>query len=202
MRTAYIALGSNLASQAGSPEVTLAAAASKLGSLGRLESRSSLYSTTPLGFADQPRFLNAVVALETELAPSALLEKLLSIEKDFGRNRADSIPNGPRTLDLDILLLGDLQISEPSLEIPHPRLAERAFVLIPLAEIAPEIVVASHGKTVAQLLQTLLNNREGDADAVVRVQSDAWRAGASLDSDGPDDSLRAAPRAPDADRRR
>jgi 2-amino-4-hydroxy-6-hydroxymethyldihydropteridine diphosphokinase len=202
MRTAYIALGSNLASQAGPPEVTLAAAASKLESLGRLASRSSLYSTAPIGFGDQPRFLNAVIALETDLAPAALLEKLLSIEKDFGRNRADSIPNGPRTLDLDILLLGDLQVSEPGLEIPHPRLAERSFVLVPLAEIAPEIVVASHGKTVAQLLQTLLNNCEGETDAVVRVQSNAWRSGASRDADDSDDSLRAAPHAPDTDRRR
>ena len=132
MRTAYIALGSNLASRAGPPEATLVAAASSLASLGRLVSRSSLYSTKPVGFADQPRFLNAVLAVDTELEPQAVLAKLLSIEQEYGRDRAAGIPNGPRTLDLDILLLGDLKISRPGLEIPHPRLAERAFVLIPL----------------------------------------------------------------------
>lgn len=199
MRTAYIALGSNLASQVGSPEATLAAAASKLESLGYLTARSSLYSTKPVGFANQPRFLNAVMALETELAPSTLLEKLLSIEKDFGRNRADGIPNGPRTLDLDILLIGDLQVTEQNLEIPHPRLAERAFVLIPLNEIAPEINIVSHGKTVAQLLHSI---QEGESDAVVPFQSDLWHAGVDRDSHDPGTPLRAAARTPHSDSRR
>ena len=99
--------------------------------------RSSLYSTAPVGFADQPRFVNAVVELETELEASDLLERLLAIEVEFGRDRAAGFANGPRTLDLDILLFGNRKISEPGLEIPHPRLAERAFVLVPLNEIAP-----------------------------------------------------------------
>jgi len=205
MRTAYIALGSNLASRAGPPEATLVAAASSLASLGRLVSRSSLYSTKPVGFAEQPRFLNAVLAVDTELEPQAVLARLLSIEQEYGRDRAAGIPNGPRTLDLDILLLGDLKISRPGLEIPHPRLAERAFVLIPLHEIAPEIIVPSHGKTVAQLLETLLKGRQGEADAVVRVESEAWRADAGRDAPHPDVSLRAearAARAADSDRRR
>ena len=204
MRTAYIALGSNLASRAGPPEATLTAAASSIASLGRLVSRSSLYSTRPVGFAEQPRFLNAVLAVDTELEPQAVLAKLLGIEQEYGRDRAAGIPNGPRTLDLDILLLGDLEISRPGLEIPHPRLAERAFVLIPLHEIAPEIIVPSHGKTVAQLLETLLKGREGEADAVVRVQSDAWRAGTGRDAPDPDASLRPetrAARASDSNRR-
>ena len=109
MLTAYIALGANLASWAGPPEVTLAAAVERLGSLGRVTARSSLYSTEPVGFAEQPRFVNAVVALETALEPRELLNKLLGIEKEFGRDRSASIPNGPRTLDLDILLIGHLQ---------------------------------------------------------------------------------------------
>jgi 2-amino-4-hydroxy-6-hydroxymethyldihydropteridine diphosphokinase len=204
MRTAYIALGSNLASGAGPPEATLVAAASSLASLGRLVSRSYLYSTKPVGFADQPRFLNAVLAVDTELEPQAVLAKLLSIEQEYGRDRAAGIPNGPRTLDLDILLFGDLKISRPGLEIPHPRLAERAFVLIPLHEIAPEVIVPSHGKTVAQLLETLLKGRQGEADAVVRVESEAWHAGAGRDAPHPDASLRAEARAAgvaDSDRR-
>ena len=175
MRTAYIGMGGNLASWAGTPEITLAAAALRLESLGRLVCRSSLYSTEPVGFAAQPRFVNAVVGLETELEPKELLRCLLDIEKEFGRDRAAGIPNGPRTLDLDILLFGDLQIGEPGLEIPHPRLAERAFVLIPLDEIAPDAAVPRR-KTVAQLLEDLLEGSQTEAGAVVRIKSDAWEA--------------------------
>jgi 2-amino-4-hydroxy-6-hydroxymethyldihydropteridine diphosphokinase len=190
MRTAYIALGSNLTSPAGSPEVTLVSAARNLQSLGVLRSRSSLYSTEPVGFADQPQFLNAVVAVDSELGPQALLDDLLVIEKGYGRDRSAGIPNGPRSLDLDILLLGNLQVSEPGLQIPHPRLAERAFVLIPLNEIAPEIIVPGHQRTVAQLLQTLLEKNKGKSHAVVQVQSDVWRARGN--SGDPDGALRAA----------
>ncbi len=139
--------------------------------------RSGLYSTRPVGYADQPRFLNAVVALETELAPRALLDALLAIEHDFGRDRSAGIPNGPRTLDLDMLMLGDLCLREAGLELPHPRLAERAFVLVPLNEIAPQAAHPCHGTTVAQLLHLLRQNCQDDLDAVVPIQSDAWRAG-------------------------
>jgi len=172
MQTAYIALGANLASRAGSPAATLAAATARLGELGRVAARSSLYSTAPVGFAQQPRFVNAVVALETALEPRALLNKLLVIEKEYGRDRSAGIPNGPRTLDLDILLIDDLNIHEPGLEIPHPRLAERAFVLIPLNEIAAHLTIADCGKTVSELLQTLEKSRQGETDAVVRIESD------------------------------
>jgi len=191
MRTAYIGMGANLDSWAGPPETTLAAAAVRLQSLGRVACRSSLYSTEPVGFARQPRFTNAVVALETNLAPRALLDGLLAIEQEFGRDRTAGIANGPRTLDLDILLFGDLLVSEPDLEIPHTRLAERAFVLVPLTEIAPQAVDASHGKTVAQLLQALLKSRESEAHAVVRIQSEIWRAGAGAADAG--DALRTEP---------
>jgi 2-amino-4-hydroxy-6-hydroxymethyldihydropteridine diphosphokinase len=176
MRTGYIGMGGNLASWAGAPGATLAAAVVRLESLGRLVRRSSLYSTEPVGFAAQPRFMNAVVALETELAPRELLNGLLAIELEFGRDRAEGIKNGPRTLDLDILLLGDLQISEPDLRIPHPRLAERAFVLVPLNEIAAEVVVPGRGKTVMQLFDCLREGSQADADAVVRLQSESWFA--------------------------
>jgi 2-amino-4-hydroxy-6-hydroxymethyldihydropteridine diphosphokinase len=178
MRTAYIALGANLSSWIGPPQATLAAAAKRLEQAGRVTARSSLYSTAPVGFADQPRFVNAVVALETELEPRALLNKLLAIEKEYGRDRSAEIPNGPRTLDLDILLVDDLQITEPELELPHPRLTERAFVLVPLHEIAPKLQIAGNGKTVSKLLQTLENRRKDETNAVVRMESDDWRAAA------------------------
>ena len=176
MRTAYIGMGGNLASWAGAPEATLAAAALRLGSLGRVARRSSLYSTEPVGFAAQPRYVNAVVALETVLAPRELLDGLLAIEQEFGRDRAAGVVNGPRTLDLDILLLGDLVIREQGLEIPHPRLAERAFVLVPLNEIAAEVIVPGCGKTVEQLLTILLEGSKRDTNAVVRIEYDAWEA--------------------------
>lgn len=174
-------MGANLASSAGTPEATLAAAALRLQSLGRVTSRSSLYSTAPVGFAAQPRFVNAVVALETDLDPQGLLIRMLSIEREFGRNRAAGFPNGPRTLDLDILLFGDLVIHAPDLEIPHPRLAERAFVLVPLGEIAPQLVDARSGATVSQLLHSLKDKTRSETDAVVSIQSDGWRPVAGSD---------------------
>jgi 2-amino-4-hydroxy-6-hydroxymethyldihydropteridine diphosphokinase len=177
MRTAYIGMGGNVRSVAGSPEATLTAAVVRMGSLGRVACRSSLYSTEPVGYAEQPRFINAVVALETELEPRALLAELMAIEKEFGRDRTAGVANGPRTLDLDILLYDDWRVSEPGLEIPHPRLAERAFVLIPLRQIAPGIVASKEGRTVSQLLDSLFPHGENQIDAVVEVQSDGWRAG-------------------------
>jgi 2-amino-4-hydroxy-6-hydroxymethyldihydropteridine diphosphokinase len=181
MPLAYIALGSNLPSPAGPPSATLAAAAERLASLGRITARSSLYSTAPVGLTAQPRFLNAVVALDTDLAPRPLLDSLLAIERHFGRDRAAAVPNGPRTLDLDILLYGDLALLEPGLEIPHPRLAQRTFVLVPLAEIAPHARDPRSGLTAAQLLANLLPNaappgNEPIAQSVVPIQSTHWLA--------------------------
>ena len=177
MHTAYIGMGANLPSWAGVPEATLTAAALRLESLGRVARRSSLYSTEPVGFADQPRFVNAVVSLETELLPRELLDNLLKLEQEFGRDRSGGIENGPRTLDLDILLFDDVQISEPDLEIPHPRLAERAFVLVPLREISPEIFDAGDGKTVSQFPHISGRKCESGVDAVVLIQWNGWRAG-------------------------
>ena len=138
MTIAYIALGANLPSPAGPSDATLVAAVKRMSEMGTVVECSSLYSTAPVGFAEQPRFLNAVVEIETHLGPRELLVSLLGIEREFGRERASEIRNGPRTLDLDILLYGDLMVSESGLEIPHPRLAEREFVLVPLNEIAPD----------------------------------------------------------------
>jgi 2-amino-4-hydroxy-6-hydroxymethyldihydropteridine diphosphokinase len=181
MQTAYIAMGGNQPSWAGTPEATLAAAALRLESLGRVLCRSSLYSTAPVGFAAQPRFVNAVVALGTELGPRELLDELLRIELEFGRDRAAGFANGPRTLDLDILLLGNLEVSEPGLDIPHPRLAERAFVLTPLNEIAAGVLIPGYGKTVEELLFSQVPKAgpgaprsKGAPDAVVRVDCDGW----------------------------
>ena len=178
MPTAFIGLGANLPGAAGSPEATLAASMPRIEALGRLVARSSLYSTQPVGYANQPRFVNAVVALQTELAPRALLNKLLAIEREFGRDRSSGIPNGPRTLDLDILLFGDQIVSEPDLEIPHPRLSARAFVLVPLAEIAPHAVDPTSGSTMGQLLQSLREKADNSIDAVVSLTTGIWRAGA------------------------
>jgi len=162
----------------GPPAATLSAAVRQLGALGNVKQQSSVYRTEPVGFADQPFFLNAVVALETDLDARTLLNKLLTIEKEFGRDRSAGIPNGPRTLDLDILLSGGIELNEPGLELPHPRMSERGFVLVPFAEIAPHLLIPGSGKTVAELLHTLQTTRKGDIDAVVPIKNEMWRSAA------------------------
>ncbi len=184
MTTAYIGLGANLPSPAGPPEATLAAAAERMASLGRIVGRSRLYSTTPVGLADQPRFLNAAIALETEPSPRSLLQGLLAIERNFGRDRTANILNGPRTLDLDILLFGDFVVSEPDLKIPHPRLSERAFVLVPLSEIAPQARDPRTGASVLQLRCALFPNSGSERQAVFPVESSLWRPGPDCDDAG------------------
>jgi 2-amino-4-hydroxy-6-hydroxymethyldihydropteridine diphosphokinase len=171
-------MGANLPSPAGPPEATLAAAAARLESLGRVVARSSLYSTAPVGFAAQPRFVNAAAIVETALTPFELLGAVLIIEQEFGRNRADGLANGPRTLDLDILLYGDFVVGGSSLVIPHARMAARAFVLVPLNEVAPQALDPRSGITVSQLLQSLFpspGNEGNEIDAAVKIQSDLWR---------------------------
>lgn len=153
-----IALGSNLPSPAGSPRQTLDAAVLRLAELGQVIAVSSYYETAPVGFADQPAFLNAAALLETSLQPRALLDRLLAVERDFGRDRSHGIPNGPRTLDLDILLCDDLVLDTPDLQIPHPRMHQRKFVLTPLAQIAPHLVHPVLRKTVGQLLKDIQND--------------------------------------------
>jgi 2-amino-4-hydroxy-6-hydroxymethyldihydropteridine diphosphokinase len=141
--TSFIGLGSNL----GDPAAQIRRAMQALAAMPetRLVRRSSLYRNPPAGYLDQPEFVNAVARIETRLAPRDLLEQLLAIERAHGRAR--DFPNGPRTLDLDILLYGERTVREPGLTIPHPRMLERAFVLVPLAEIAPETVVPGGGRS-------------------------------------------------------
>ena len=126
----------------------------------RLVRGSSLYRNPPAGYLDQPEFVNAVAEIETRLAPRDLLEQLLAIERAHGRVR--DFPNGPRTLDLDILLYGERTVREPKLTIPHPRMVERAFVLVPLSEIAPDAVVPGGGR-VADLAAKL------DASGMIKL---------------------------------
>ncbi len=142
MTRAYVGLGANL----GDRERTLLAAVEELrGEDGIvIVSVSTLRETEPVGVGDQPRFLNGAVALETTLPAAALLHRLLSLEQRFGRVRVPG-QHGPRTLDLDLLLYGDEAIEEPGLTVPHPRLHERRFVLEPLAELAPSLVIPGHG---------------------------------------------------------
>ena len=139
---AFVALGANL----GNPAQQVAAGVEALAMLPntRLAAVSPFYRSAPVGYAGQPHFVNAVAKIETALAPRELLDALLAIERNFGRIR--DVKNGPRTLDLDIALYGDSQVSEPGLEIPHPRMRERAFVLVPLADIDPDQVVPGLGR--------------------------------------------------------
>jgi 2-amino-4-hydroxy-6-hydroxymethyldihydropteridine diphosphokinase len=195
MTMAYIGMGANLPSSAGPPEATLVAAVQRLGWLGRIAGASSLYSTEPVGYAEQPRFVNAVVALETHLSARQVLESLLCIERAFGRDRSGGIQNGPRTLDLDLLLMGDEVIREEGLELPHPRLADRAFVLVPLHEIAPDLVIVTLGRSVKELLHAWRGATKEESNAVLPLQSDLWRNGRSGH-----DSLRAGEANPDGDR--
>jgi 2-amino-4-hydroxy-6-hydroxymethyldihydropteridine diphosphokinase len=150
---AYVGLGSNLGERealirlaleqlAGLPETTL----------GRV---SSLYDTAPVGELDQPNFLNAVAAVETDLTARQLLWNLLLIERRLGRVRTPQTRYGPRTIDLDLLLFGDLILEEPELTVPHPELARRAFVLVPLVELEPTLVHPVLGDTMVGLLARL-----------------------------------------------
>jgi 2-amino-4-hydroxy-6-hydroxymethyldihydropteridine diphosphokinase len=145
MTRAYVGLGANL----GDREATIRAAVAALPGVLAV---SSLRETEPVGVTDQPRFLNGVAALETELSARDLLDTLLALERRLGRERRERW--GPRTIDLDLLLFGEEAIDEPGLTVPHPRLHERRFALEPLAEIAPDALIPGRGR-VANLLAEL-----------------------------------------------
>jgi 2-amino-4-hydroxy-6-hydroxymethyldihydropteridine diphosphokinase len=150
MASAFVGLGANL----GDPVLQVTRALAALAELDdtRVVQTSSLYRTAPIGHADQPEYINAVARLDTGLEPRALLDCLQGIERAAGRER--SYRNAPRVLDLDLLLYGDQVIAVPGLVVPHPRMHERAFVLAPLVEIAPDTVVPGHGRAAALLRGT------------------------------------------------
>lgn len=159
--TAYVALGSNLENPSRQLRSGLEALAALPGT--RLVRVSSLYRSAPVGYADQPDFVNAVAAIKTSLSPRELLDALLAIERRHGRVR--DFPNAPRTLDLDIVAYGDRVVDEPGLAIPHPRMQERAFVVVPLAEIVPDALIPGRG-----VVRDLVENV--DRASVTRIEAE------------------------------
>jgi 2-amino-4-hydroxy-6-hydroxymethyldihydropteridine diphosphokinase len=148
---AYVGFGANL----GNREQTIRRAVDALGRRPGVEvlAVSAFRETDPVGFTDQPPFLNGAAVVETDLEPRALLDALLAVERELGRTR-DGPRFGPRTIDLDLLVFGNREVSEPGLTVPHPRLAERAFALEPLVELDPELEIPGRGR-VADLLRGL-----------------------------------------------
>ena len=153
MTEAYIALGANL----GDRERTLGQAVEAIDTLAstRVTARSALIETEPVGPIEQGSYLNGVIRIETGLDAPALLTELLKIEASLGRDRSRAERWGPRTVDLDLLIFGEAQIELPGLCVPHPRIAERLFVLEPLCEIAPDLIVPGAAQTVRQLRDNL-----------------------------------------------
>jgi 2-amino-4-hydroxy-6-hydroxymethyldihydropteridine diphosphokinase len=148
LQVVYVGLGSNLGDR--NENLRQALARMERG-LGPVRS-STFYETDPVGVTDQPKFINAVAELSTDVPPRELLERLLEIERELGRDRRTERRWGPRPIDLDLLLYGGEVIDEPGLTVPHPRLAERRFVLEPLSELAPSLVLPD-GRPLRELLE-------------------------------------------------
>jgi 2-amino-4-hydroxy-6-hydroxymethyldihydropteridine diphosphokinase len=147
----YLSLGSNLGDRA----ANLRTAISKLPSLGAVTNCSSFYQSEPVEFTNQPEFLNCAAELETNLTPEQILDAILNIEREMGRDRTTQQPKGPRIIDIDLLLAGDAVINTPQLAVPHPAMQNRRFVLQPLAEIAPEVKHPLLHQTMQELLHQL-----------------------------------------------
>jgi 2-amino-4-hydroxy-6-hydroxymethyldihydropteridine diphosphokinase len=144
-------LGSNLGDRA----AHLRMAINKLSSIGTVTKCSSFYETEPVEFTNQPEFLNCAVELETASNPHQILDAILQIERETGRDRSTQPPKGPRTIDIDLLLAGDAVINTPQLVVPHPAMQDRRFVLEPLAEIAPDAIHPLLHSTVRELVERL-----------------------------------------------
>jgi 2-amino-4-hydroxy-6-hydroxymethyldihydropteridine diphosphokinase len=164
----YLGLGANV----GNRLANLRVAVARMRTFARLEAVSRLYETAPVGLEEQPPFLNAACRVVTGLEPAALLRFLKNLEMEIGR-RPGGPPGGPRPIDLDIILYGERVVEVDGLRIPHPRLAERAFVLAPLCDLAPEMHHPSLGKTMRELLDAV-----GEAGVKV-VAASGWEAGTS-----------------------
>ncbi len=162
MHSAYLSLGSNV----GNREAQLRQAVSRLETVGRVRRVSSFYETEPVEFTEQPWFLNCAVALEMSVTPQELMKSILQIEEKMGRRRVQK--KGPREIDIDILLFGDEVVESEELTVPHPAMAQRRFVLDPLAEIAPDVRHPTIGKTVQELLREL-----PEGQAVRKLQATA-----------------------------
>lgn len=158
--TVFLALGSNL----GDRLVNLETAILELSGLFDLEKKSPVYETPPWGYEQQPSFLNQVISGKTGLTPQALLKFAKEIEHKMGRQ--ETFRNGPRVIDIDILVFGDLTLNTPDLVIPHPRMAERAFVLVPLVDIAPQLLIPGQKLQAIDLLQTL------DRSGIQKISAD------------------------------
>ena len=151
-KLAAIGLGSNLESRFGDRRANVWEAVERIRELGEVKAVSSVYDTEPVGYVDQPRFLNAAVLLKTSLEPVELMRSLLEIERRMGRERSGAVAKGPRVIDLDLLLYGQAVMNTTELTLPHPEMTERRFVLEPLAEIAPEMVHPVLGLTAGEML--------------------------------------------------
>jgi 2-amino-4-hydroxy-6-hydroxymethyldihydropteridine diphosphokinase len=158
----YLAFGSNL----GNREANIRMAIGRLTPLVRVDAVSSLYETPPMGVEDQPAFLNAVACVTTGLTPPALLRYVKTLEEEIGRRPGPRW--GPRPIDIDILLMGDQVVDTDALTLPHPRLAERAFVLVPLAELAPDLVPPGQSDTIAKLAGRI------DTAGITKVTDQGW----------------------------